>query len=164
MSKQIMSHALQNGASMATEEIKIFSVFSITTINHFCETWKQSPWILWIFLWYTQHIQLGCNMNVTFPNFLNTSFALLPFHLPFLFRPQLSTFEKSHFGIVNNMERCTKPKFFSLLQKKYPLKENIHIMNFLLGESEQQNWVTLVQRIQHELNIRGKSGEVIYES
>lgn len=37
MSKQIMPHAVQNGANMATEETKIFS-FSINTINHFCET------------------------------------------------------------------------------------------------------------------------------
>lgn len=38
MSKQIMSHALQNGANMATEETKIFFLSSINTMNHFCET------------------------------------------------------------------------------------------------------------------------------
>lgn len=85
MSKQIMSHALQNGANMATEETKIFLLSSINTMNHFCETQKQSAWILCIFLWYAQHIQLGSNMKVTFPNLFNTSFALFPFHLPFLF-------------------------------------------------------------------------------
>lgn len=38
MSKQIMSHALQNGANMATEETKIFSASSINAIKHFCVT------------------------------------------------------------------------------------------------------------------------------
>lgn len=43
-----------------------------------------------------------------------------------------------------------KTQLFQFIKKKYPLKENIHIMNFLLSESEEQNWVTSVHRIQQE--------------
>lgn len=43
-----------------------------------------------------------------------------------------------------------KTQLFQFITKKYPLKENIDIMNFLLSESEEQNWITSVPRIQHE--------------